>query len=190
MIRIDIMKLSVTISLILSFFFSSLSFSESPSETAVRAIPSVSESLRSIGELRACLSRETENNPASSFCSLGENKGRDGRNRSLQNLCNNHRAQKNTQSITETSEKINREILANVTNPKHDFEEAIRFLNSSPDGFNAFTLPKTPPQKPEYGLGLLSEFAVSKILDHASEASFGSDFLSKCKEKDRIVAIA
>ncbi len=139
--------------------------SETPLETAALAVPTLIESIQNLGGMEICISDHTNVNSENNLCKLGKNSTREERNRSIQHLCNNSRAQKNTKTFKETSDKIFDEIYKNINNPKHDIEEAINFLNSSPDASAAFSPKDESKKKREYEISFADYQTMHKILN-------------------------
>ena len=159
----------------------SLGFAQTILPSFVRAIPSITESMQSIGNIRLCLSEDTPENQTADFCKLGASLIEQSRNRDIQNMCNNQRAQKNTRAQVAAFEEVDKEIGVNISNPKNDIEEIIRFLNSSPDAFNVFTIPTFPPKKPDYNFGILSQGKIIAVLNAAK------NFQPKSRKRNQLI---
>ena len=81
-------------------------------------------------------------------------------------MCNNLRSQKNANAYRKVSDQINKEVRENINNQKNEIEEAIRFLNTSPDASSAFSLPVKPPNLREYNFSYAEEGKVIGILNN------------------------
>ena len=185
------MKYIATLFLILTI---KPALSETPLETVALAVPTLIESIQNLGRMDICLSNYTSVNSENNLCKLGRNSTPEERNRSIQHLCNNSRAQKNTKTFKETSDKIYDEISKNINNPKHDIEEAINFLNSSPDASSAFSPRDENKKKREYEIGFADVETMHKILNTIKlSPQINPDFLESvesCREHVHEMAFA